>query len=50
MVFEPKHRRLRLKAQPIRPVHNISLEHSVIQYLPLFVQLLQLNTKNEAKH
>ncbi len=29
-----------LKAQPIEPVHKVSLEMPVIQYLPLFVKLL----------
>jgi hypothetical protein len=49
MVFEPRLRRLRLKAQPIspeEPVYKISLEMPVIQYLPSFVKLLQLDTKN----
>jgi hypothetical protein len=44
--FEP---RLRLKAQPIEPeepVHKISFEIPVIQYLPLFLKLLLLDTKN----
>ncbi len=59
MVFEPRlgtlrlrlagfERRLRLKAQPIEPeesVHKISLEIPVIQYLPLFLKLLLLDTK-----
>jgi hypothetical protein len=43
--FEPR-LRLRLKAQPISPVHKISLEFLVIQYLPLFVKFLLLDTKN----
>jgi hypothetical protein len=49
MVFEPRLRRLRLKAQPIspeEPICKISLEMPVIQYLPSFVKLLQLDTKN----
>jgi hypothetical protein len=48
--FEP---RLRLKAQPIspeEPVHKISFEMSVIEYLPLFVKLLQLDTKIKFNH
>jgi hypothetical protein len=52
MVFEPRlgrlRLRLRLKAQPIEPeepVHKISLEIPVIQYLPLFLKLLLLDTK-----
>jgi hypothetical protein len=48
--FEP---RLRLKAQPIEPeepVHKISLEMPVIQYLPLFVKLLLLDTKIKFNH
>jgi hypothetical protein len=50
MVFEPKLKRfkLQLKAQPIEPeepAHKISLKFSVIQYLPLFLKLLQLDTK-----
>jgi hypothetical protein len=47
MVFEP---RLRLKAQPIEPVHKISLEMPVIQSLPLFVKLLLLDTKIKFNH
>jgi hypothetical protein len=46
MVSEP---RLRLKAQPNEPeeaVNEISLEFQVIQYLPLFLKFLLLNTKN----
>jgi hypothetical protein len=64
MVFEPRLRRLRLrlagfeprlrlKAQPIEPeesVHKNSLEMPVIQYLPLFVKLLQLDTKIKFNH
>ncbi len=45
--------KLRLKAQPIspeEPVHKISLEMPVIQYLPLFVKLLQLDTKIKFNH
>jgi hypothetical protein len=56
MVFEPRLRlagfeprlRLKLKAQPIEleePVHKISLEIPVIQYSPLFLKLLLLDTK-----
>jgi hypothetical protein len=48
MVFEP-----RLKAQPIspeEPVHKISLEMPVIQYLPLFLKLLLLDTKIKFNH
>jgi hypothetical protein len=59
MVFEPRLRRLRLrlagfeprlrlKAQriePEEPVYKISLEIPVIQYLPLFLKLLLLDTK-----
>jgi hypothetical protein len=40
--------KLRLKAQPIEPeepVHKISLEVSVIQYLLLFLKFLLLDTK-----
>jgi len=40
--------RLRLKVKPIEPeelVHKISFEMPVIKYLPLFVKLLQLDTK-----
>jgi hypothetical protein len=53
--FEPRLRlrlkAFRLKAQPIEPeepeepVHKISLEIPVIQYLPLFLKLLLLDTK-----
>ncbi len=61
MVFEPRLRlagfeprlRLRLKAQPIEPeepVHKISLEMPVIQYLPLFLKLLLLDTKIKFNH
>jgi hypothetical protein len=64
MVFEPRLRklrlrlagfepRLRLKAQPIEPeepVHKISLEMLVIQYLPLFVKLLLLDAKIKFNH
>jgi hypothetical protein len=56
MVFEPRLRlagfepRLRLKAQSIESVHKISLEMPVIQYLPLFVKLLQLDTKIKFNH
>jgi hypothetical protein len=45
--------RLRLKVQPIEPeepVHKISLEIPVIQYLPLFLKLLQLDTKIKFNH
>ncbi len=45
--FEPR-LRLRLKAQPIEPeelVHKISIEIPVIQYLPLYLKLLLLDTK-----
>jgi hypothetical protein len=49
MVFEPRlgrlrlrlagfESRLRLKAQPIEPVHKIPLEIPVIRYLPLFLK------------
>jgi hypothetical protein len=50
MVLEP---RLRLKAQPIEteePVHKISLEIPVIQYLLLFLKLLQLDAKIKFNH
>ncbi len=66
MVFEPRLRRLRLrlagfeprlrlrlKAQPIEPeepVHKISLEMLVIQYLPFFVKLLLLDAKIKFNH
>ncbi len=45
--------RLRLKAQTIEPegpVHKISLEIPVIQYFPLFVKLLLLDTKIKFNH
>ncbi len=48
--FEP---RLRLKAQPIEPeepLHKISLKIPVIQYLPLFLKLLPLDTKIKFNH
>jgi hypothetical protein len=38
--------RLKLKAQAIEPVYKILLEFPIIQYLPLFLDLLLLNTKN----
>jgi hypothetical protein len=59
MVFEPRLRlsgyepKLRLKAQPIEPeepVQKISLEIPVIQYLPLFLKFLQLDTKIKFNH
>ncbi len=66
MVFEPRLRRLRLrlagfeprlrlrlKAQPIEPeepVYKISLKIPVIQYLPSFLKLLQLDTKIKFNH
>jgi hypothetical protein len=57
MVFKPRHERLRLrlrlKAQPIEPeepVNKISLEMLVIQYLPLFLKLLLLDTKIKFNH
>jgi hypothetical protein len=43
MVFEL---RLRLKAQSIEPVYKISLQYIIIHYLPLFLELLLLGTKN----
>jgi hypothetical protein len=43
MVFEP---RLRLKAQPIEPVYKISLELSVIHYLPSILTILTKKKKN----
>jgi hypothetical protein len=48
MVFEPRLGRLRLRLagfEPEEPVHKISLEMPVIQYLPLFLKLLLLDTK-----
>jgi hypothetical protein len=45
--------RLRLNAQPIdpqEPVHKISFEMPVIEYLPLFVKLLELDTKMKFNH
>jgi hypothetical protein len=42
--------RLKLKAQPIEPVHKISLEMPVIQYLQLFLKLLLLDTKIKFNH
>ncbi len=42
--------RLRLKAQPIEPVHKISLEIPIIQYLPFFLKMLQLDTKIKFNH
>ncbi len=50
--FEPR-LRLRLKAQPNEPeepVHKISLEMPVIQYLPLFLKLLLLDIKIKFNH
>jgi hypothetical protein len=61
MVFEPRLRlsgfepmlKLKLKAQPIEPeepIHKISLEIPVIQYLPLFLRFLLLDTKIKFNH
>jgi hypothetical protein len=57
MVFEPRLRLAgfepSLKAQPIEPeelVHKISLEFSVIRYLPLFLKFLLLDTKMKFNH
>jgi hypothetical protein len=43
MVFVP---RLRLKAHPFESAYKISLEFSVIHYLPLFLEFVQLDAKN----
>ncbi len=43
MVFEPRFKALSI--EPEEPVHKISLEFALFQYLSLFFKFLLLNTK-----